>query len=96
MSVHHLVDLLTVHGVAHLAAPKTSGSTNSRDDSVHFIGDLWRRAVGHKQWCNDVTDLACYATMMMMMMMICLLRHLLLHIGLRWWFSVTRRISPTY
>ena len=27
--MHHLVDLLTIHGVAHLAAPGTSGSTNS-------------------------------------------------------------------
>jgi len=29
MSVHQLVDLLTVHGVVHLAAPGTSGLTNS-------------------------------------------------------------------
>jgi len=29
MLVHHLVDLLVIHGVAHLAAPGTSGLTNS-------------------------------------------------------------------
>ena len=29
MSVHHLVDLLTVHGTASLAVPGTSGSANS-------------------------------------------------------------------
>jgi len=29
MSVHHLVNLLTLHGIAHLAASGTSGLTNS-------------------------------------------------------------------
>ena len=67
MSVHHLVDLLTVHGVAHLAAPKTSGSTNSRDDSVRSIGDLWRRADGRGH-SGAATQQPPLATWMMTMM----------------------------
>ena len=59
-SVHHLVDLLTVHGVTHLAAPKTSGSTNSRDDCPFHRRPLEARCRPWTQWCSDATAPAGY------------------------------------
>ena len=47
--------------------PRNKWLDQLRNDSIHPTGDLWRRAVDRgRWWCNDVTALTSYVTMMMM------------------------------
>jgi len=69
MSVHHSVDLLTVHGVAYLTPPpeNVARPTPRRFCPFHRR-PLEARCRRWTQCCNDATAVAGYATVMMMMM----------------------------